>query len=36
MLTNFFLTCYDLALFLLSFFGIAWALTLIMEAICHG
>lgn len=36
MLCNFFLTCYHLAPFLLSFFGIAGALTLITEAICHG
>lgn len=36
MLCNFFLTCYHLAPFLLSFFGIAGVLTLIMEAVCHG
>lgn len=36
MLCNFFLTCYHLAPFLLSFFGIAGALTLITEAIFHG
>lgn len=36
MLSNFFLTCYHLATFLLSFFGIAGALTLITEAVFHG
>ena len=36
MLNCFFQTCYYLAPFLLSFFGIAGALTLIVEAVFHG
>ena len=36
MLNYFFQICYHLAPFLLPFFGIAGALTLIMEAVFHG
>lgn len=36
MLNLFFQTCYHLAPFLLYFFGIAGALTLIVEAVFHG
>ena len=36
MLHEFFLTCYHLAPFLLSFFGIAGALTLFTEVVFHG
>ena len=36
MLNYFFQTCYHLAPFLLSFFGIAGVLTLIVEVLFHG
>lgn len=36
MLNDFFQTCYHLSPFLLIFFGIAGALTMIMEAVIHG
>jgi hypothetical protein len=36
MLNQFFLTCYHLAPYLIAFFGIAGALTLITEAVFHG